>query len=622
SEPIPHSSEPIPHSEFRIPHSSEPIPHSEFRIPQSEYSARLAARNAQLAVYAARFRVIGLVRIALLVAGLVVMWLGLSSRPAIAWALIPIGLASLALLLRHQRVFFQRQRMRRAARFYEAGLECLAGAWPGKGVKGTEYQQPAHPYANDIDLFGHGSLFELLCAARTRMGEQTLAAWLQAPAELAVVRARQQAVAELRGAIDLREDLALAGADVRSALEPDKLAAWAAAPPVFTSTVPRLIALLLTGLVITALALWIMNYGTLLLLISMLLNGMYFMWMRARVAQVTGAAPAAARHLALLSELLGRIEGERFTSPLLTDLRARLDTDGRAPSAQIARLRRLLAWLDARLNQFFMPFAYAFLWQEHFSFAIETWRIRSGPQVARWLAAIGEIEALLSLAAYAYEHPGDPFPDLIESGPLFTATSLGHPLIPESRCVRADVSLDSASRLLVVSGSNMSGKSTLLRSIGVNTTLALAGAPVRAAALRLSPLRLGASIQIQDNLQAGASLFYAEITRLRQLMQMTGGAAPLLFIVDEILHGTNSHDRRLGAEAILKGLVARGAIGLVTTHDLALTRLAETPGNHAINVHFEDHLENGQMKFDYILRPGVVTKSNAIELMRSVGLDV
>ncbi|MGH9661878.1 MAG: MutS-related protein, partial [Bryobacteraceae bacterium] len=232
----------------------------------------------------------------------------------------------------------------------------------------------------------------------------------------------------------------------------------------------------------------------------------------------------------------------------------------------------------------------------------------------RWLDAAGEIEALGSLAGYAYERPADPFPEIVEGGaPVFEAEALGHPLLSGERCVRNDVRLG----FLLVSGSNMSGKSTLLRSVGVATVMAMAGAPVRAGRLRLSPVAVGASIRTVDSLQGGASRFYAEITRLRHIVDLASGPRPVLFLLDELLHGTNSHDRLIGAEGIVRGLLARGGIGLVTTHDLALTHIAE-----GANVHFQDSIENGRMVFDYKLRPGVVTKSNALELMRSVGLDV
>jgi DNA mismatch repair ATPase MutS len=262
------------------------------------------------------------------------------------------------------------------------------------------------------------------------------------------------------------------------------------------------------------------------------------------------------------------------------------------------------------------------LWDLHLVYAIERWRRASGPAVRRWLVAVGEMEALSSLAGYHYEHPDDVFPDLNAGTPCFDGEGLGHPLLSEAVTVRNDVRLADELRVLVVSGSNMSGKSTLLRTVGVNAVLAQAGAPVRARRLRLSTLQLGTSIRIEDSLQAGVSRFYAEITRLGTIMRRAGEARPVLFLIDELLHGTNSHDRRIGAEAIVRGLVERGAIGLVTTHDLALAYVAEALGTRGANVHFQDVLEEGRMRFDYRMRPGVVQKSNALALMRSVGLEV
>jgi DNA mismatch repair ATPase MutS len=236
------------------------------------------------------------------------------------------------------------------------------------------------------------------------------------------------------------------------------------------------------------------------------------------------------------------------------------------------------------------------------------------------------MEALCSLASHAFEHPADPFPQFSEEGALLEAEAIGHPLIEESRVVRNSVRIGGAApagpRVLVVSGSNMSGKSTLLRTLGVNAVLAQAGAPVRARRLRMSSLAVGASIRVTDSLQGGVSGFYAEILRLRQILDATARPLPVLFLIDEFLHGTNSHDRRIGAEALVRGLVERGAIGLITTHDLALAEIADTLGERVANVHFEDHLEDGRMVFDYAMRPGVVRKSNAIELMRSVGLEI
>jgi DNA mismatch repair ATPase MutS len=254
---------------------------------------------------------------------------------------------------------------------------------------------------------------------------------------------------------------------------------------------------------------------------------------------------------------------------------------------------------------------------------MERWRKVSGRHIRAWIDTAGEFEALCSLAGYSYEHPSDVFPELSElAGGLFEAQSLAHPLMPAAHSVRNDVELGGDTRLWIVSGSNMSGKSTLLRTIGINAVLAWAGAPVRAARLKISPLTLGASIRVQDSLQDGRSRFYAEITRLREIVALTNGPRPVLFLLDELLSGTNSHDRQAGASAIVRALIDRGAMGLITTHDLALAHIAEALPGRAVNVHFADTLENGQLHFDYRLQPGVVERSNALDLMRSVGLEV
>jgi DNA mismatch repair ATPase MutS len=256
------------------------------------------------------------------------------------------------------------------------------------------------------------------------------------------------------------------------------------------------------------------------------------------------------------------------------------------------------------------------------AFALERWRASCGPTLGPWIETAAEIEVLCALSGYAYENPESVFPEILDSGATFEGEGLGHPLIDDADCIRNDLALGQGCQALVMSGSNMSGKSTMLRTVGCSAVLAFTGAPVRATALRISPLQIGASIRISDSLKEGTSHFLAEIKRLRQIVDLTDGGSPVLFLLDEVLHGTNSHDRQIGADAVLRGLLARGATGIVTTHDLALARIADHEELRVINVHFQDSIENGQMVFDYALREGVVTRSNAIELMRSIGLDV
>ena len=350
-------------------------------------------------------------------------------------------------------------------------------------------------------------------------------------------------------------------------------------------------------------------------------EGLFVLPMRARIAQVTGSVEQPGHDLGLLSQVLARFERESFGCAKLRELRGALDVKGQTASHRIATLRRFIELLDSRDNVVLRMLGPPLLWTTQIAFAIERWRAVSGAPVASWLAAVGELEALCALAGYAYEHPADPFPEFLDGPACFDGEELGHPLLPEATCVRNNVSLSTVHRLVVISGSNMSGKSTLLRTTGVNAVLALAGAPVRGRRLQLTVLHVGASINVNDSLQNGASRFYAEITRLRDIIRLCE-RGPVLFLLDELLNGTNSHDRGIGAEGVVSGLLRRNAIGFVTTHDLALTAIADSLAPVAANLHFEDHLENGVMTFDYRIREGVIRKSNALELMRAVGLEV
>lgn len=509
----------------------------------------------------------------------------------------------------------------RAVRFYERGLARLSGHWAGAGETGERFLDPNHPYAADLDVFGHGSLFQLVCAARTVAGEEILAAWLRQPADQETVRGRQAAVDELRSQLDLREDLALLGEDVRSGLHADALRRWGAAPAIPIPLFARVLAIVLSAGTTAAIVAYFAQVLPLTpFLLGVLLEIALLMYLGPVLTKIFTGVELPAGDLRLLADVLKRFEREQFHSPLLVDLRARLDHDGLPPSRQIARLRRLVEYHDWGRNQAFAPIALVLLWHAQMGFAVERWRVRCGPSIAEWIDAVGEIEAISSISGYAAEHPEDPWPELSPSGPLFDGRGITHPLLAFG--VRNTVLFTPEMRLLVVSGSNMSGKSTMLRSVGLNVVMAWAGMPVRAENLTVSPLVVGASMRVQDSIQDGKSRFYAEITRLRQIMDLSSGPVPLLFLLDELLSGTNSHDRRIGAQAIVRTLVGAGAIGFVTTHDLALAEIAAQLAPHAANVHFEDHVEEGRISFDYKMRPGIVEKSNALELMRSVGLSV
>ena len=559
-------------------------------------------------------------------AALLLTWFAFGSESLSPRWIAPVALGFLALVIAHDRVIRARDHATRAADLYERGLARLEDRWSGGGNGGEEFRDPAHPYADDLDVFGEGSLFELLCTARTSAGELTLASWLLAPAAPAAVHQRQRAIAELKPRVELREDLALLGEDVRPRLRPAALVRWGSAPKILEpSNLLRLSAASLSALVVGALALWIFtDAGPIPFLFAAMVQTGFALRFRGRVAKIASEIAAPTRDLALLSGLLERLEREPMKSARLVELRAAFDIDGHPPSKRIRQLQKLTDLLDARQNQLFAPFSALLLWKTQVALAIEAWRLHCGPALGRWLDAAGEIEALCALAGYAHEHPRDPFPEIVsgDEGPLFDGVAIGHPLLADACCERNDVALGGERQAFVVSGSNMSGKSTLLRTVGSNALLALAGAPVRAERLRVSPLSIAASIRVNDSLQEGTSRFYAEILRLRQVVDACRGDRPVLFLLDEILHGTNSHDRRIGADAVVRGLLERGAVGLVTTHDLALAKIADELAPRIENVHFEDHIEDGEIHFDYRLRQGVVTKSNALALMRAVGLEV
>jgi DNA mismatch repair ATPase MutS len=303
-------------------------------------------------------------------------------------------------------------------------------------------------------------------------------------------------------------------------------------------------------------------------------------------------------------------------------LQAGLERKGLSSSRAIRRLARIVEYLNQRHNMMAQVPDLVLFWSAQLVFAAERWRRQFGLEIGGWLRAVGELEALSALAGYAYEHPHDVFPEFSVEEPLFEADQMAHPLLPAARAVRNSVKLGEGLQLMILSGPNMAGKSTFIRSVGITAVLAQAGAPVRAARLRLSPLQVAASICILDSLAGGISRFYAEIRRVKLVSDLTQGPLPVLFLLDELLSGTNSHDRLTGTEYVVRSLVGSNAIGIVSTHDLALTEIPRSMGSQAVNCHFEDRLEGNKLIFDYMLKPGVVETSNALELMRSIGLGV
>jgi hypothetical protein len=600
--------------------------------PADEYRARFERWRTKHAAGQLRSRQLGNARLATGLAAVAVAALAIGVGWISPWWLLaPLGIF-IALAVAHDRVDKEREAALRGSAYYQRALSRVEHQWIGKGRQGEAFRDAKHLYADDLDVLGPGSLFELLSTSRTATGERVLAGWLLEPSEPAAARERQQAVAELRDRLDLREEIALMGEDMRAAIDDRAMRAWGELPAVRFFAGARWLSLALASAAVVTLVLFLAQIlSARPLLMVLLAELMLGLAVRSGVQSVLASASTPARELKLLGLLLARLEKESFTAPHLQRLTHALDTHGLTASAEIRRLERLVDYLDSARNQFFRVIAAPLVWISQFAMAIEAWRQECGRHIGEWIAMVGEFEALCSLACFAYERPGAVFPELVEPDgdgkPLFDGESVRHPLIDPARAVGndvklGDVKLGDACSLWIVSGSNMSGKSTLLRAVGLNTVLAWAGAPVCCTRLRLSPLRIGASIRVNDSLADNKSRFYAEISRLRDIVELARSGQPTLFLLDELLSGTNSHDRRIGAAAVIEGLAVSGAIGLVTTHDLALAEITGTLGERARNVHFEDHIENGEIRFDFRLRPGVVERSNALELMRAVGLDV
>lgn len=586
--------------------------------PIEEYRARLKERQSQVDASNKRHIQLGNIRLLIGIAAAIVAYrIFVSGALTLPWLALPVA-AFLPLAIFHERLLRQRALARRAVQFYERGMARLEDRWQGQGETGARFQDAQHVYGDDLDLFGPGSLFQLLSQARTRSGEEMLASWLSRPlAGPEAIMRRQQQVSELREYLDLREKIFVLGEDARDTVRTSHLLEWAEAPALLQDRKLWALTGILTATVIgTAIAARLA--GSVNLLVSALaVVAAFGFWFRPRVLAVITSIDEAVHDLGLLSSLMEILESHPFQGEASLALQKTLRDSG--ASQAIRKLHRLAEYIDSRDNVVVRAFGPPLLYGTHLAFAVEAWRANYGGHIREWIAALSEFEALLSLASYSHEHPADPFPTLTAK-PGIAGEDLGHPLLPEARCVRNSIELSEQRPLLIVSGSNMSGKSTYLRTIGINVVLAMAGSPVRARSLRLSPLQIGASIRVTDSLQGGSSRFFAEITRLRKIVDLTTGSVGVLFLLDELLNGTNSHDRALGAEGILRELLQRRAMGLVTTHDLALTAIAKPLG--ARNIHFQDTLEAGNLRFDYRVRAGVVEKSNALELMRSIGLDV
>jgi hypothetical protein len=590
------------------------------------HTAAAAERDALVNALDRRMARVANGRAATFLAAAVLTGLAIFERlPPLAWAGAALCAgAYLVLALHHGRLLARERRAREEAAWHRRALARLEGTWVQLPSRGERFVDAHHLYTSDLDIFGAGSLFQWLDETSTGAGEERLAAWLQGPASAPDVLSRQEAARELAGLPDVRRDLAVSGRlAARGRPSPAAFLAWAEGPP------------RLTGLRWLKPVAWALPASTLATAV-LAANGLlprYLPWLglalqllvvvltRRALGEAWVALDGAEAGGATLGAAFARLERAHFQTTLLRRLSAGLSPPGARVSARMRHFARLLGLAEARRNQLHPVVQLLTLWDVHVFLRLEEWRKENGAAVRRWLDALAEVEALGCFGNLAHDRPDFHWPEVGDGPAHLQARALWHPLLPDA--VANDVTLPGPGFLLLVTGSNMSGKSTLLRALGVNTVLALAGAPVAARAFQAGPLRILTSMRVQDSLSAGVSFFHAEVLRLKAVLEAAVAATGrALVLLDEILLGTNSGERRVASREVLRLLLEASALGAVTTHDLALARLeAEHPGR-ILAVHFQDHVENGQMRFDYQLREGVVRTTNALRLMQQAGIPV
>lgn len=613
--------------------------------PLETYQERCWTFTAKRDQFSRVSQSIGLRNVALFFAAVTCLFIAAFAGSWLFFALtVALLVAFIASFLQLGRVNLEVRRYNELWKINNEGLSRLRRDWATLPLRHPKEEDLPPPFAGDLDLLGHASLQHLLSTPTTGGGLTTLRSWLLSTAETEEIRERQRVAAELAPMVDFRDDFELSGrlmGDAESVYE--VFLDWAESPPWLTPRpsliwLSRILPLATVGLLIaelvhlTPLPLW---------LLPLAFNILLTMQQGKVVEELLDQVSDRQRVFQPYSDLFALVSVQDFSAPALRRLVDELTAEGLRADESMHRLSRLLQFGDLRRSML-SPLLQAFLlWNFHTLWMLEKWQQQAGHRARAWLVALGTLEAYTALATLAYDHPDWAFPEIIdttasgsepeEAAPVFAARGLGHPLLPDTACVTNDVSVGRGGTFLFVTGSNMSGKSTLLRAIGVNIVLAQAGAPVCSSWLRLSPIQLATSIRVQDSLELGVSYYMAELQRLKYVVDLADegrdhAGRTVMFLLDEILHGTNTSERKVAARRIIRHLLAARATGVVSTHDLTLADSTEFTSRSTL-VHFTEHFERGAdgrpvMTFDYKLRPGIATSTNALKLMEIVGLPL
>mgnify|MGYP000662540539 CR=1 FL=1 len=592
--------------------------------PKNHYTERLSLTKGQLQQVKKQIFRISMLRLTLFIAGVAGIYFFFSQTPLLIVCICLTFLPLFILVKIHNRFFIRKEWLETQARIIQEELQALSGDY-SSFEDGKEYVNPEHPYSFDLDIFGRRSLFQSINRTCTFFGKDRLAKWLQNHLhEKTSIEKRQEMVREISEHTLFREQFRVAGlVHHGQSSDAEKIQAWSQSPAqylhagwvkAFIWGVPVINSLLL----ITSLIGWT-SFSCLGLSFGIFLVLSFGIIKRATYIQETYGKQL--KSLNGYARLIALAKAEDWKSAGMLELMERFNLNGQSPVQALQQLSKELDRLDLRNNQFlYVLLEGSIFFQLQEIVRIERWKVRYGQHISEWLETVGELDALCSLGTFAYNHPQYTYPELTEKPFCFLATQMGHSLMPVSQCVKNDATIPSRPFFLIITGANMAGKSTYLRTIGVNYLLACVGAPVCCERLKLHPNQLITSLRTSDSLSDNESYFFAELKRLKRIIDLLNQGQQLFIILDEILKGTNSMDKQKGSFDLIRQFMQMKANGIIATHDLLLGSLIKQFPEEIRNYCFEADIKDNELTFSYKLREGVAQNMNACFLMKKMGI--
>lgn len=592
--------------------------------PENHYTERLSLTEGQLQQVKKQIFRISMLRLALFIAGIAGLYFFFNQTTLLIVCICLTFLPLFVLVKIHNRFFIRKEWLETQVRIIQEELQALSGDY-SSFEDGKEYVNPEHPYSFDLDIFGRRSLFQSINRTCTFFGKVRLAEWLQNHLhEKTSIEKRQEMVREISEHTLFREQFRVAGlVHHGQSSDAEKIQAWSQSPAqylhagwvkAFIWGVPVINSLLL----ITSLAGWT-SFSWLGLSFGIFLVLSFGIIKRATYIQETYGKQL--KSLNGYARLIALAKAEDWKSAGMQELMERFNLNGQSPIQALQQLSKELDRLDLRNNQFlYVLLEGSIFFQLQEIVRIERWKARYGQHISKWLETVGELDALCSLGTFAYNHPQYTYPELTEKPFCFLATQMGHPLMPASQCVKNDATIPSRPFFLIITGANMAGKSTYLRTIGVNYLLACIGAPVCCERLKLYPNQLITSLRTSDSLSDNESYFFAELKRLKRIIDLLNQGQQLFIILDEILKGTNSMDKQKGSFDLIRQFMQLKANGIIATHDLLLGSLIKQFPEEIRNYCFEADIKENELTFSYKLREGVAQNMNACFLMKKMGI--